>query len=825
MNSFPVDWFRKLRSGFLVVVTLIALVDSAAQSGPNNYFFSHLAGPLGGPGRADGSGPAARFYLPDGVASDGQGNVYVVDSGNHTIRKITASGVTTTFAGMAGVAGSADGTGPAARFSDPHGIALDNIGNIYVADSGNATIRKITAGGGVTTLAGLPGVQGSTDGTGANGLFWYPRALVVDGAGTIYVADNSTIRKIAAGGVVTTPAGQPGPWGNADGTGPTAQFAYPSGITVDGAGTVYVADTGNNKIRKLTPGGVVTTINLINGTGGAVQLYGPYGITVDSAANLYVTENSENTVRKITPGGVVTTLAGSYSNRGGSEDGVGIAAQFSNPRGVALDNAGNFFVADSSNHTLRKINSGVAVTTLAGLAGGSGSTDGTGVAARFNFAVGAAVDGEGNVYVADTINQTIRKITPGGAVTTLAGGVGVYGGVDGTGADARFFEPNGVATDRAGNVYVADTWNHAIRQVTPAGVVTTFAGTLGFFNMGSTDGTGAAARFRFPNGVAVDDAGNVYVSDSLNSTIRKITPGGVVTTLAGTAGVLGSLDGQGTAALFWSPRAIASDAAGTVYVADNYVIRKITAGGVVTTLAGTPGVQGNVDGTGAAARFTSPSSLGVDGAGNVFVTELINFGQSKGGNTIRKITPGGVVTTVAGSVGFIGSEDGVGLAAGFNSPSGIAVDGSGVLYIVEAENNAVRKGQPAGPPVITAQPQSQTAAPGGNAQFSVTASGVPAPTYQWYFNGSPFSGATTNTLSFTNARSSDAGDYTVVVTNALGGVTSNKATLTISSATVTPPPAAGSESGGGSMAGGFVLALIVLGSARSILRQNRGDAL
>ncbi len=257
------------------------------------------------------------------------------------------------------------------------------------------------------------------------------------------------------------------------------------------------------------------------------------------------------------------------------------------------------------------------VTTLAGTAGVTGSADGTGAAAQFLTPSGVAVDpSTGNLYVADSLNYTIRMITPAGVVTTLAGTADQPGSADGTGAAARFEGPSGVAVDpTTGNLYVVD--GDTIRMITPAGVVTTLAGTAGV--SGSADGTGAAAQFYFPSGVAVDDAGNVYVADSGNGTIREITPAGVVTTLAGTAGQLGSADGTGAAAQFDDPTNVAVDGAGNVYVADdgNETIREITPAGVVTTLAGTAGQQGSADGTGAAARFFQPAGLAVDGAGNV----------------------------------------------------------------------------------------------------------------------------------------------------------------------------------------------------------------
>lgn len=319
--------------------------------------------------------------------------------------------------------------------------------------------------------------------------------------------------------------------------------------------------------------------------------------------------------------GTLAGTAGSF----GSTDGTGSAARFYFPQGVAVDSAGNVFVADTFNHTIRKITSAGVVTTLAGSAGNDGSSDGTGSAARFNFPTSVAVDTAGNVFVADTNNQTIRKVTSAGVVTTLAGTAGSSGSDDGTGSAARFNSPQGVSVNSAGNVFVADRINHTIRRVTSAGVVTTLAGLAG--SSGSTDGTGSAARFNSPRSTAVDSSGNVFVADTTNQTIRKVTSAGVVTTLAGSAGSSGSADGTGSAARFNGLQGVAVDSAGNIFVGDafNYTIRKVTSAGVVTTLAGSAGNFGSADGTGSAARFGQPMGVAVDGAGNVFVADFTNY--------------------------------------------------------------------------------------------------------------------------------------------------------------------------------------------------------
>ncbi|PJZ79235.1 NHL repeat-containing protein [Leptospira meyeri] len=331
---------------------------------------------------------------------------------------------------------------------------------------------------------------------------------------------------------------------------------------------------------------------------------------------------------------VVTTFAGSATS--GLVDATGTSARFNKPNGVAIDSAGNLYIADTGNHCIRKITSAGVVTVFAGSNSGvSGLVNNTGTAARFNEPVGVAVDNAGNVYVGDSLNMVVRKITSAGVVTTLAGGGGGVGAVDGTGGAAKFDQPHGVAVDSAGNIYVADSQNDAIRKVTSAGVVTTIAGSTDS-SSGFVNGTGTAARFTQPSGIAIDSAGNIYVGDTNNNAIRKITSAGVVTTLAGSAtGASGYVNGAGTAARFTQPIGITLDSAGNLYVADstNNAIRKVTSDGVVTTLAGaTTRLSGFVDGIGFNSRFNQPYGIAPDSNGHLFVGDF-------GNNSIRKIVP------------------------------------------------------------------------------------------------------------------------------------------------------------------------------------------
>jgi sugar lactone lactonase YvrE len=310
------------------------------------------------------------------------------------------------------------------------------------------------------------------------------------------------------------------------------------------------------------------------------------------------------------------------------------------PTSLMVDSSGNLYVGDGNANTVQKISTVNQVSAVAGNSGTSGSADGTGSAARFAGPNGMVLLANGNLVVVDTANSTLRTVTPAGVVSTLAGMAGIRGNVDGNGTAASFSSPAAVARTSSGVLFVADSMNHTIRKVTSDGAVTTFAGGAGV--SGWVDGTGDAARFNLPSGIAVDANGNVFVADTTNNLIRKITPAGGVTTLAGTAGVAGFDDGVGGAALFNRPEGLAIDAGGNLYVADtgNSVIRKVSAGGTVSTFAGLPTVAGLEDGVGTFALLNQPRSLALDSAGNLYVADT-------GNAAIRKIDPGGNVTTLA----------------------------------------------------------------------------------------------------------------------------------------------------------------------------------
>ncbi|EDY19525.1 Peptidase S53 propeptide [Chthoniobacter flavus Ellin428] len=447
-------------------------------------------------------------------------------------------------------------------------------------------------------------------------------------------------------------------------------------------------------------------------------------------------------------------------------------------------NAGALTSAPSS---VLIVDSPLVISTLAGQVLTQGTADGTGTAAQFGYPSGVAVDSSGNIYVADFNNDTIRKITPGGTVTTPYGQPGVIGATNGTGTNATFNTPNGVAIDSANNIYVADSGNSAIRKITPGRVVSTLAGQPGL--SGSADGT-TKALFNNPQGVAVDSAGNVYVADTTNETIRKITPAGVVSTLAGTAGTVGYADGAGAAAIFNGPSSVAVDSAGNVYVADlyNFVVRKITPGGVVTTPYGQAGMPGRLDGIGTAALFNAPIGVAVDANNNLYITDSQIppdlTSTSTGNNLVRRVNAAGVVSTIAGA-GSTGSADGTGNVAQFYSLQAAAINSAKVVYLADTFNQTIRVGGIM--PVVTTQLGSQTVAVGQPVTFSVNATGSGALTYRWFKGSNPISNATSASYTIPATASTDAGVYSVTVTDPFGSTTSSQITLTISQAVPVMP--------------------------------------
>lgn len=725
------------------------------------YAVSTVSG-LSTRGTNDGTSIGARFSNPQGAAGDGNGNLYVADANNHTIRKVTSSGVVTTFAGAALTSGSANGSLAVARFNSPQGLAFDTAGNFYVA--GGNLIRKIS-GDNVTTLAGS-GLNGNTDGTGTGASFNFPTRLAVDGAGNVYVSDsnNHKIRKITPSGVVTTLAGS-GAFGSADGLGTAASFNNPRGIAVQTDGTVFVADSNNHTIRRIDADGTVTTVAGSAGQGGftdasgtAARLSNPQDLFLDGAGALYVSDGS-HLIRRIdlANGYAVTTIAGLAFNTGFT-DATGTAARFNSPRGLGWMGNG-LGIVDGNSNTIRHIDLQGVVTTLAGLP--PGFSDGSGTAVRFNSPEGIARDSAGNLYVADWNNRVIRKITPAGQVSVFSGIVSQGNGamIDGAANVARFGGPRSLAIDESrGTLYVFD--GGTIRKVSLAdGSVSLLAGANDF-GTGTMDGNATTARFSNGLGsMAVAPNGDLYVADQFNNTIRKVTPTGDTTTIAGLAGSPGTVDGsvaEGAASSpvrIANPQGIALDAGGNVYFGQSGVVRRIDTAGNVTTWIGVSNSGGQLDGVPPFARIGNVVTLATGPDGNLYAGTT--------GSSVVRITPAGVVTSLFGNNFTAAVADGSGSGARLDYAAGLAIAPDGTIFISDRNNGLIRRAVAAPPITFTTNPASQAVAGGANVTFTVAATGVPDISYQWTKNGSDIANATNASLTLTNVTSADNGTYAV----------------------------------------------------------------
>jgi sugar lactone lactonase YvrE len=585
---------------------------------------------------------------PESVAADRAGNLFFVYK-NAVLRLDARTGVLTLVAGN-GTPGFSGDNGPAtsAQLSDPLGVAVDSAGNLYIADWGNDRVRKVSKGV-ITTVAGN-GTHGD-NGPATSAQLADPHGVAVDSAGNLYVTDDYGSTFKVSNGAITTVAGN-GTLGFSGDNGPatSAQLFDPDGVAVDSAGNLYIADWNNDRVRKVSKG-VITTVagNGLRGFSGdngpatsaqlnsphtSAQLSDPIGVAVDSAGNLYIADAGK--IRKVSKG-VITTVAGNGTGFSG-DNGPATSAQLSSS-GVAVDPAGNLYIADTWNNRIRKVSNGVITTVAGNGTEGSSGDNGPAISAQLS-ASGVAVDSAGNLYIADEFNNRIRKVSKG-VITTVAGnGLRGFSGDNGPATSAQLNRPRGVAADSAGNLYIADTWNDCIRKVSN-GVITTVAGN-GTGGLGGDDGPATSAQFSLPAGVAVDSAGNLYVADSRR--VRKVS-NGVITTVAGN-GTFGFSGDSGPGF---------SGDSGPGFSGDNLS-------------ATSEGLWG-------------PEGVAVDSLGNVY------FADSSG---IREVS-NGAITTVAGDETFSGHT-------GPQSwgPAGVAVDSLGNVYFADSLNGRVRVLKPAG---------------------------------------------------------------------------------------------------------------------------------
>ena len=669
---------------------------------------------------------AAHLVGPNNMAVDAQGNVYISASGLSMVLKVATNGVVSVFAGN-GLSGSGGDGGLAvgASLSYPAGLAFDSSGNLYIADVYASNVRKVDTNGIITTVAG-DGGQGGFSGDGGlatKALLAGPWGIAVDKSGNLYIADNGNnrIRMVTAStGIVSTIAGSSTVGYSGDG-GPATQatFKLPTGIAIDLSGNLYIADTYNHVIRKINTSGIIGTVagNSQAGYGGdngqatKALLLTPRGVAVGASGDLYIADTGNERIRYVNTSGVIATIAGTGTAGFSGDGSAATAAMLSNPIGVALDASSNVYVADSDNNRIRRFALGGTVTTFAGTTNSVGD-GGPSTEARVE-PWGVAVDSVGNLYIADRSEQRVRKVTPSGTITTVAGtGQTGYGGDNGPGTAAVLSTPNDVALDSAGNVYIADQGNARIRRVdATTGTITTFAGggsgaPYAGTGTGGDGGLATTAALNNPLSVAVDASGNVYFTDFVQTStnlaptaIRRVTTDGKIHTWAG-GGTSVGFSGDGgpplNAQFGSSIESIRTGPDGSLYIADtnNYRVRKVDpAGATINTVAGNgqTSISGN-GGAATAAGLASPWSVAVDAAGDLYIGA---------GGGVREVSPSGIIGPYAGNGGWGFSGDGgPATAATLAGASGMALDSGNNLYIADSGNRRVRQVQPGVSPVI-----------------------------------------------------------------------------------------------------------------------------
>src|SRR5579871_518134 len=735
---------------------------------------------------------------PYGIAADANGNFYIADSLDNRVRKVSANGVITTLAGN-GLPGYSGDRGPAsqARLNSPVDVALDAAGNVYIADRGNALVRRVSPDGTINTVAGTGNSRYGGDNGPALRAQLDPTALAFDSHGNLYIGDgdNFRVRKVDTNQIITTFAGngQPGNTGD-NGPATSAAIHFVSGIAIDPNGVVYLATF--LWVRKVDSSAMITTIAgsgplgyILDGIPATQAVLVPSAVALDKTNGILIADINRSQIRRVD---LTTNLIGTIAGNGGQgftgDGGSALQAELNLPLALAIDSNNEILIGDTGNARIRKIANGT-ISTAAGTSIGDGAAA---AAAFLNFPAGIAVDGKSNIVIADTYDGEVRKFTVGGAI-------GSFGQIP-LGQTAF-----GASVDAGGNFYVTDD-EPRVLKIAPSGTTTVVAGngktTYGGDGVSATStGTGQ------PTAVAADSAGNIYFADYAASQIRMVSANGRIKTIAGNGNAVASGDNGPALSAGMDPYDIALDAQGNVYIADfvNNRIRKIAPNQTITTIAGT-GKSGHTGDGGLAtsATLSRPAGVAVDGAGNLYVADT-------GNSVVRRITASGLITTIAGSgIPYPSTIDnGPAISAQMN-PARIAVDASNNVYVTDLLNDRVRKLTPVG-----AVPASLTVIGGNNQQGSPGAAlgtplvvkltdrnGAGVPGVELTYTVSPAGAATTTpaitlndgTASTNVVLGSTPGNVTVTV--GVSGISSVAFTLTIISPTAPLISAGGITSAG-----------------------------
>ena len=547
-------------------------------------------------------GPAnATPVAAHSVAVDGSGNLYIADPLSDVVEKVTPGGTLSIIAGTGHFGRPTAGPATSSNLNHPDAVAVDSSGNVYIADTNNDLVEKVTPGGTLTIFAGNGLIGTPTPGPATSSDLSSPGDVAVDTSGNVYIADtnNSEVEKVTPGGTLSVIAGTGTSGAPTPGPATSSKLFKPLGIAVDSSGNVYIADTDNNEVEEVTSGG---TLSIIAGTGASgaptpgpatsSKLFDPSGVAVDSSGNVYIADRGNQRTEQVTSGGTLSVIAGTGAV-GAPTAGTATSSKLFDPSGVAVDSSGNVYVADETAGVVGKVSSGT-MSIVAGLVDFGPPTAGAATSSELAAPGGVAVDSSGNFYIADTDNNVVVKVTAGGTLSVIAG-TGTSGApTPGPATSSNLASPSGVAVDSSGNLYIADTNNNEIEKVTPGGTLSVIAGTGA--TGAPTPGPATSSKLDKPAAVAVDGSGNVYIADNDNNEIEKVTPGGTLSIIAGTGTESTPTPGPATSSDLDNPLGIAVDSSGNVYIADtdNNVVEKVTPGGTLSIIAGT-GTNGTLD--------------------------------------------------------------------------------------------------------------------------------------------------------------------------------------------------------------------------------------
>lgn len=761
--------------------------------------------------------------FPGNIAFDSAGNAYIADIYSSRILEVSATGTVTVVAGNGTHGYSGDGgLATSATLDGPEGVAVDSSGNIFIADTGNSLIREVTASNGmIQTVAGsftLGAGYSGDGGPATSAQLNFPTGIFLDSAGDIFIADamNSAIREVV-GSTINTVAGNgtycadPTTACGDGGPATSAQLDFPEGVFVDASGNIYIADTDTARIRVVNPGTAPVTIAGISvgatdiatiagayyqSNGGtscgpytsqvtplSVELCAPSGVFVDSSGDVFIADSFNSVIWELAASGsTITAVAGNGTAGYSGDTGAAASAELDTPNNVYVDSAGDIFIADTNNYVIREVDASSGnISTAIGNNTAADSGDGSAaVDAQLNYPGGMFVDGTGNIFIADSLSSVIREVSPtSGNIQTVAGDVATVCatstatcGDGGPALSAQFFSPYGVATDAAGNIYIADTGDNRIRAVNTgsatvtiagvaiaAGNVATIAGTGNECTLGSwpcgDSGPATSALLFEPFGVAVDSTGNIFVADTDDHAIRAINGGTQAITLAGVTIQPGNIatvagigtqcpaptdgpcgdGGPATSAQLNFPGGLFVDSSDNIYIADtgNNRIRVVNTGtssetiagvlvgaGQIATVAGT-GVEGYAGDTAPAtsAQLAAPNGVFVDGSGNIFISDTDNF-------VIREVVQGSAtsgswdIATVAGnnSIGFSG-DGGSSTNAQLDLAFSLYGDSNSNLYIADTNNSRIRELVPGATTPSATPPPAQSTSPGGSATYDI----------------------------------------------------------------------------------------------------------